>query len=119
LTPAPLTGRTTEGAPLGRAQRALEVRAERNSQGTLSTITMRPEREGHKASREPKGRGALGLELPLAAESVDLGFLLEEVKEGRDVGVVDIAMGHAHLGPLVPQHRVHGLHGRTDQLAKQ
>ena len=41
-------------------------------------------------------------EPPLTAELLDLGFLLEEVQDGGDVGVMDIAMGDAHLGPLVP-----------------
>ena len=62
---------------------------------------------------------ALRSEPSLAAELFDLGLLLQEVQDGRDVGVVDITMGDAHLSPLIPQHRGHVTHDRADRLAKQ
>lgn len=36
------------------------------------------------------------------AKPVDFGFLLENMKDGGDICVLDITMGDAHLGPLVP-----------------
>jgi hypothetical protein len=43
----------------------------------------------------------------VAAELVELRFLSDEAKDGRDVGVVDVAVRDAHFGPLLPQHRSH------------
>jgi hypothetical protein len=58
-------------------------------------------------------------EPPFVAKPVDLGLLLEDVKDGGDISIPDVTMGDAHLGPLVPQDRVHGLHGTASRLVKQ
>src|SRR5436190_9804682 len=40
------------------------------------------------------------------------------MKDGRDVGVVDVAVGDAHFCPHLPQRRRHGVHLRADRTAR-
>jgi hypothetical protein len=85
-----------------------------DNQIALLTVGTGTEDRERRSGPAPNVGGPF-LDFGLSAEAVDFRFVLNEPQDDPGVGVVDVAMGDAHLGPLVPQSPRHGSHPRADR----